>query len=333
MLAHEFAHSLYAKAHGIPVKSITLFIFGGVSNIQNEPQTPGVEFWMALVGPLASLAIGVVSWLVALAFAGAPVLFALFEYLAVANLLLGVFNLIPGFPLDGGRVLLAILWKITGSLRMATRWAVRVGQFIAFLFILWGLFQIFTGSWLNGIWIAFIGWFMLSAAQSASKQAQLEAIFRGVSVGQVMAPPPPPVPANMSLRELVGAYLLPHGQRLALVAQGGQFAGLITLADVRHVPQAEWDTTSVGQVMIPLGKLHVAQPQQRITDVLPLMAQSDVNQAPVMRNGQLVGLLSRDAIVRYLDIRQSLGLRQPPTDQETRGPHRPPTANNIPAAG
>ena len=209
----------------------------------------------------------------------------------------------------------------------------RVGQFIAFLLILWGLFQIFTGSWLNGIWIAFIGWFMLSAAQSASKQAQLEAIFRGVSVGQVMAPPPPPVPANMSLRELVSAYLLPHGQRLALVSQGGQFAGLITLADVRHVPQAEWDTTSVSQVMIPLGKLHVAQPQQRMTDVLPLMAQADVNQAPVMQNGQLVGLLSRDAIVRYLDIRQSLGLQQPKTGQEARGPRRPPTANNIPAAG
>lgn len=328
VLVHEFAHSLYAKSHGIPVKSITLFLFGGVSNIQGQPQSPGVEFWMALVGPLASLAIGVVSWLLALVLAGVPVLYALLAYLGIANILLGVFNLIPGFPLDGGRVLRAILWKINGNLRTATTWAVRVGEIVAFLFILYGIYQVFAGFWLNGLWIAFIGWFMLSAARAENKQVMLESIFRGVSVGQVMSPPPPPVPGNISLAQLVNSYLLPRGQRTAPVYAGDQFVGLITLADVRDVPQGDWERTSVSQGMVPLAKLHAVQPQQRVTEVLQLMAQADVNQLPVLQNGQLVGMLSRDAVVRYLDIRQGLGLQAPAESSQ-----RPPAgAANLPAA-
>src|SRR5579864_885829 len=309
VLLHELAHSFVARRRGLPVKSITLFIFGGVSNIEREPTSPGIEFQMAVVGPLTSLAIGVICFLLQLPLRGSnsPLEGILF-YLAVTNVLLGVFNLIPGFPLDGGRVLRSIIWKITGNMRQATRVATITGQVIAYLFILLGVWLFFTGSVFNGIWLGFIGWFLLSAAQSANSQVMLESELRGVTVGEVMNPTPTLVPANISLQQLVDEYFLPQGLRSALVMQADQLAGLITLSDIRHVPREQWGQVTVGHAMIPLERLHVVQPQQNLNDVLPLMAGRDVNQLPVVQNGAVVGVVSRDAIVHYLEVRRSLGL-------------------------
>lgn len=311
VLVHELAHSVVARARGLPVKNITLFVFGGVSNIEEEPQSPGVEFQMALVGPLVSLLIGGLAFLLLLPLraTNTPVA-AVLGYLGVANLLLGIFNLIPGFPLDGGRVLRSIVWKITGSLRTATRVATIVGQIIAYLFILWGIWQFFNGNVLGGIWIGFIGWFLLSSAQSANSQVMLQSMFRGVTVGDVMNRTPTTVPANISLQRLVDEYFLPGGLRSALVLQGDQLAGLITLSDIRHVPREQWSQTPVGHVMVPVERLHTGSPQQSLNDVLPLMAGQDVNQLPVVQNGQLVGVLNREAIVRFIEVRRSLGLDQ-----------------------
>src|SRR2546425_8154420 len=227
VLLHELASSLVARRRGLPVKSITLFIFGGVSNIEREPTSPGIEFQMAVVGPLTSLVIGVVCFLLQLPLQGSnsPLEGILF-YLAVTNILLGVFNLIPGFPLDGGRVLRSIIWKTTGNMRQATRVASLTGQFIAYLFILLGIWLFFAGSILDGIWLGFIGWFLLSAAQSANSQVMLESELRGVTVGEVMNPTPTLVPANISLQQLVDQYFLPQGLRAALVIQADQRAGL-----------------------------------------------------------------------------------------------------------
>jgi Zn-dependent protease/CBS domain-containing protein len=308
VLLHELAHSLVARRSGLPVKNITLFIFGGVSNIEQEPKSPGVEFWMALVGPLTSLLIGAVCYLLLLPLRGthSPLEGILF-YLAVTNILLGLFNLIPGFPLDGGRVLRAIVWKITGSLQTATRVASISGQVIAYLFILCGLWLIFGGDVLDGIWIGFIGWFLLSAAQSANAQGTLESTLRGVTVAEVMNPTPPTVPATISLQELVDEYFLPHGLRRALVVRGDRLAGMITLSDIRHVPREQWGSTPVERAMVPVERLHVVTPQQSLNDVLPLMAGRDVNQLPVVQNGVPVGIVSRDAVMRYLEVRRSLG--------------------------
>jgi len=309
VLLHELAHSLVARRRGLPVKSITLFIFGGVSNIEREPPSPGIEFQMAVVGPLTSLVIGVICFLLQLPLRGSnsPLEGILF-YLAVTNVLLGVFNLIPGFPLDGGRVLHSIIWKITDSMRQATRVATISGQIIAYLFILLGVWLFFIGYFFDGIWLGFIGWFLLSAAQSANSQVMLESELRGVTVGEVMNPTPTLVPANISLQQLVDQYFLPQGLRSALVMQADQLAGLITLSDIRHVPREQWEYIPVGQAMIPVERLHVVQPQQSLNDVLPLMAGRDVNQLPVVQNGAVVGVVSRDAIVKYLEVRRNLGL-------------------------
>jgi Zn-dependent protease/predicted transcriptional regulator len=309
VLLHELAHSLVARARGLSVKNITLFIFGGVSNIEQEPTSPGVEFQMAVVGPVVSLLIGLLAYLLQLPFGGSKSpLVAILAYLAVTNVLLGIFNLIPGFPLDGGRVLRSIIWKVTGSLQRATRVVTIVGQIIAYLFILWGIWQFFGGNILNGIWIGFIGWFLLSAAQSANSQVMLQSMFGGVTVSDVMNTNLVTVPANISLQRLVDEYFLPGGLRSALVMQADQLAGLITLSDIRHVPRDQWAQVPVGHAMIPLERLHVVSPQQSLNDVLPLMAGRDVNQLPVVQNGRLVGILSRDAIVRFLEVRRGLGL-------------------------
>ena len=309
VLVHELAHSLVARARGLPVRDISLFIFGGVSNIEREPKTPGTEFQMAIVGPVASLVIGGIAWVLALLVGGASrPLTATLLYLAFANVLLGIFNLIPGFPLDGGRVLRSIIWKATGSLRQATQWAARVGQVVAFLFILWGIWQIFNGNLLGGVWIGFIGWFLLTAAQSANTQVMLESLLRGVRVAEVMRPIGVSVPPTLSLRQLVDGYLLPQGLRSVPVAEGDQLRGLLTLGEVRDVPRDQWDTTTVDQVMIPLERLHTIGPEQSLNDVLPMMVRQDINQMPVTQNGRLVGIVSRDAIMRYLEVRRNLGM-------------------------
>ena len=312
VLLHELAHSVVARARGLSVKNITLFIFGGVSNIEQEPKSPGVEFQVAIVGPLVSILLGGLAFLLLLPLRGSntPVA-ATLGYLAITNVVLGIFNLVPGFPLDGGRVLRSIVWRISGSLRTATRAATLTGQVIAYLFILAGIWLFFGGNVFNGIWIGFIGWFLLSSAQSANSQVMLQSMFQGVKVAEVMIPDPVTVPANISLQKLVDDYFLPRGLRSALVVQGDQLAGLITLGDIRHTPREDWTQTPVGSIMIPLERLHAVSPQQNLNDVLPLMVGGDVNQLPVTQDGQVVGVVTREAIMRYLEVRRGLGLNDP----------------------
>lgn len=329
VLVHELAHSLVAKARGLPVKSITLFIFGGVSDLEREPQSPGVEFQMAFVGPLASLLIGGVALLAGIVIDGSSRLVAAtLDYLGIANLLLGAFNLIPGFPLDGGRVLRSIIWKATGSLRTATRWAAYVGQGFAYLLILFGIWLFFTGDIIGGLWAGFIGWFLLQAAQAENMQVMLESVFKGVTVAQLMSPAQITVLSNRTIQQLVDEYLLPHGIRSIPVMREDQLVGLVTLADVRRVPRERWQETFVSEVMIPVERLAVAHPAESLNEVLPRMAAPDVNQLPVVEGYRLVGMLSRDAIVRFVEVRRGLGLEQA---QRQQVPSEPRTPAGLPA--
>ncbi|GHO62217.1 peptidase M50 [Ktedonobacter sp. SOSP1-52] len=312
VLLHELAHSFVARARGLPVKNITLFIFGGVSNIEREPRSAGADFQVAIVGPLASLLIsGICYALWALLTRGAdnPIA-AILLYLGAANLLLGLFNLIPGYPLDGGRILRAIVWKFTGNINRATNIAAAIGQVVAISFIIWGIFLFFSGNSFGGIWIAFIGWFMLSASQAARAQSTFEDTFHNITVQDVMSHNIILIPANISLQRLIDEYILPQGLRSALITQGEQFAGLITLSDIRHIPREQWATTPVGFVMKPVSQLHVVAPGQNLRDVITLLNDRDINQLPVVENGRLLGILSRDAVLRALEVRRRLGIKQ-----------------------
>ncbi len=312
VLLHELAHSLVARAKGLPVNSITLFIFGGVSNLEQEPRTAGAEFQLSIVGPLVSIIIGIVSLLIAAVLPGIRALDALLSYLGVTNILLGIFNLIPGFPLDGGRVLRSIIWGATGNLRAATQASTIIGQIVAYLFILAGILEVFGGNIFGGIWIGFIGWFLLNAARTANMQSMLEGMFRGVTVGQAMQPAYATVEANRTLEQLVDGVLLPTGARTVPVTQMGRFAGIISLAEIRHYPRDQWNQVTVGQAMVPADQLRAVAPGQSLNDALPLMVGHERDILPVVDlDGQLLGILSRDGIVHLIEIRRGLNIPHP----------------------
>jgi len=311
VLLHELCHSVVAQARGLAVHSITLFIFGGVSNIARESDDPQDEFLISVVGPVSSLVLAGIFWA---AFQAIPndtsPLGALLWYLALVNFMLAVFNILPGFPLDGGRVLRAILWGVTGSMVRGTNIASIVGQIVAFCFVGYGFWLILNNEFLSGVWIGFIGWFLNSAAEATRRQVQIQEGFRGIKVSSVMAPDPPYVSPALSVRELVNEYILRRGLRALPVAQDGRIVGLVTLSDVKHLPESEWDRDSVGAIMTrpPLKTLG---PDESAARALELLVNQDVNQLVVVdTDGTLLGILSRGDVMRFLQMRGELGMRR-----------------------
>ena len=324
VLAHELAHSLVAKARGLPVRRITLFIFGGVSNIEREPPSPGTEFLIAIVGPLTSLLLGALfiflgganANLSSFNFQNSPAVLARLDplstmllWLGPINILLGIFNLIPGFPLDGGRVLRSILWGATDNLLRATRWASAVGQAVAWLFIIAGIAMAFgvsipflgTGL-ISGLWLAFIGWFLNNAAVQSYQQVYLEDVLEGVPVARLMRADMPTVAPDLTISNLVDDYIMGTDERSFPVLEGDRLAGLVCLEDVRKVPRAEWDATRVDQIMTPASQLAIVAPREDATSALQQLSSRDVNQMPVVQEGRLVGMLRRSDIIRWLQL-------------------------------
>lgn len=308
VLAHELSHSVVARAQGTPVSDITLFIFGGAAHLSGAPRRPREELLMAAAGPLTSLAVaglfGGLWW----ASAGTvDPLHALAGWLAWINLALAGFNLIPGFPLDGGRIFRAILWGVSGNFVTATRLAAGVGQVVAFGFIFWGVWQVFSGNWADGLWMAFIGWFLLSAAAGERQQATAAQFLSGHSVREAMMSDCPRIPPWLTLDEFVDQVVLPSGRRCFPVADGGQLAGLLTLHRLQRVPRDKWAATRVADVMIPLAELKTARPDEDLGVVFARLAAEDVNQLPVVDEGRLVGMVARDSIINFIQLHTSSG--------------------------
>jgi len=310
VLLHELAHSLVARARGLPVRSITLFIFGGVSNLEEEPQQPRVEFVMSIVGPLTSLVLAGVCWGVFQLMEGqeTPVV-ATLSYLALINALLAGFNLLPAFPLDGGRVLRSILWATTGSLTKATNIAAISGRVFSWLFIGYGVYQLlWVGNLFGGLWIAFIGWFLGNAADTSRREVGLREQLTGVRVQDVMDSSPVAVSPATLVWDLVRDTFRQYRRRAVPVSQGNQAVGIITFTDVRELPQDRWTETPVEQIMTRTPLYSVA-PEDDLSSAMKLIAQHDINQVLVLKNGQLVGLLSRADIIQYLQLSQELGVK------------------------
>jgi Zn-dependent protease/CBS domain-containing protein len=306
VLIHELGHSLVAQHLGMTVPRITLFIFGGVSEIAAEPPSAAAEFAMAIVGPLVSLALAALFWELEPVVAFSDPLLALTEYLALINLVLGIFNLIPGFPLDGGRVLRAIIWRFTGNYQRSTGIAAGVGRFCGFLLIFVGLWQILGGNFLNGLWIAFIGWFLESAAASLLQQEGLKSLIGQHRVADAMRRDFPRVPADLTVQDLVDKYVFPSGGRYFIVNGNGGAAGLVTLAAVKHTPRPLWPETTVSQVMVPLQRLTTIRPDALLWSALEKMGRDGVNQMPVIDGNGIVGVLSRDDVMHYLGVLQAI---------------------------
>jgi Zn-dependent protease len=309
VLLHELGHSVVALRYKIPVRSITLFIFGGVAQIAAEPPTATAEFWIALAGPVVSFALAGIFDILQPLVTGFSPLLALAKYLAYINGTLGLFNLIPGFPLDGGRVFRAIVWGITHSFRRATLIAGWVGRVVAFGFILVGVYFMFSGNIISGLWIAFIGWFLESAANSQVQQQEVHDLLEGHQVSQAMSRDFTFIPSNTSLQQLADDYILGSGRRFFIVEENSQVMGILTLQSVQQVPRSEWLTTNVRQIMVPAGQMHWVRPETLIWDALEKMDQDGVNQLPVMVNGQVVGLLTRENVISLLRTLQKFKVK------------------------
>ncbi|MGH9713852.1 MAG: site-2 protease family protein [Candidatus Acidiferrales bacterium] len=308
VLIHELGHSIAAKRFGISVPRITLFLFGGVSQIAAEPSSADVEFWIAVVGPIVSFALAAIFWELEPLLAWSQPLLALAKYLALLNLILGAFNLIPGFPLDGGRVFRAIVWQITGKYRRATIIAAVTGRFFGFLLIFLGVWQALAGNLIGGLWIVFIGWFLESAAGSQVQQEVLKSLLGEHKVLDAMKKDYPQIPDNITVQELVDKYILSGGVRYFVVNSGNGSSGMITLAAIREVPRTAWPTTTVSQVMIPLQKLDTTRPETVLWSALEKMGRDGVNQMPVIQGNAIVGILSREDILHYLRVLQSFAV-------------------------
>jgi Zn-dependent protease/CBS domain-containing protein len=316
IITHELAHSILAIRNNIPVKEITLFVFGGVSQITKEATRPRAELLIAIVGPLTSLALAGIFYGLHLLLAGTQQILAasLMQWLALINVILAVFNLIPGFPLDGGRIFRALVWHRTHDYHRATRIATNVGQGIAYAFMAVGIASIFAPllSWFNGLLLIFIGWFLRDAARASYQQVLLHDALTGITARQVTDYDCPLIPPHLNLMELAQQYILPTGRSCFLISWGVELEGMVTMQQVKKVPRSRWAITTVQDIMTPAGKLKVAYADQDILSVLQEMNGESANHIPVMEAGKVIGIINREDIARFLRTRADFGINSTP---------------------
>lgn len=313
LLAHEMAHSLVARSQGLPVRSITLFALGGVSDIGKEPADPRTEFWMAIVGPITSFVIGTLAFGLAFVLGWTPAqapaspLLVIVTWLGYINVGLALFNLVPGFPLDGGRVLRALAWWATGDGARATRIATRAGQVVAVGFMVLGIIRFFGGAGVHGLWMVFIGWFLLGAASATRSQSELTSSLGGQTVGDVMSRDCPTIDARTTVQSFVDDHVLRTGRRCFVVVDDGTIVGIITPIEVKDVERAAWKQATVSQAMRPLAALRAIAPEAPLADAIEVLERDDLNQLPVTSGGRLVGVLTRGHLMRFLQVRSEIG--------------------------
>jgi Zn-dependent protease/CBS domain-containing protein len=302
VLAHELAHSIVGIRAGIPVKSITLFFFGGVAHIGKEASDAITELKMAAAGPLCSITLAAlffgISWLTS-GFNEYVTTFTL--WLAYINGVLAIFNMIPGFPLDGGRVLRAITWRVTGNYMRATRIATMAGYGVSYLFILGGIFMVFflRGGWFNGLWFIFLGFFLNSAVRTTYHQTTLRDSLKGFSAQDVMTRDFPHVPRNITIRQLVQGQFLTSASQCFLVTDGEKVEGTLTLNQIKAVPRDYWDITTTGQAMTPVEKLKVVHSSDDALKILERMEEEILDQVSVVSEGRVIGMILRDNLIRF----------------------------------
>jgi Zn-dependent protease len=328
VLLHELAHSLVAITHGLKVKAIALFILGGVSQLEGEPPNPWVEFWMALAGPLASLVIGAICGVLCLATGGTSLVrlylgidvlssgvsaaAAVLFYLSLQNLALFLFNIIPGFPMDGGRALRAFIWGISRNYSLATRVASWLGRGVGYLFLALGVYLLFTGDW-TGAWLLLVGLFLLSAARAGLTQAAVREALQGYEVGQFVKPHPPVVPGQLSLELLVQEYFGRYDLSLYPVRMGDKIVGVVTRALVQQAIQKNWEQRRVSEVMAPLSAEHVIGPHAPAQEAFNQMAANSAGSLLVMEEDTLLGVVSQGEMLRMARVLPLMRHPRPPS--------------------
>lgn len=306
VMFHELSHGLVAKHYKIPVTSITLFVFGGLARIGHEPSSAKQEFNIAIAGPISSFFLSAVFYFVGHYSGNLEMVEATSRWLAQINFMLAAFNLAPGFPLDGGRVLRSIAWRITDDFSKAARIASRAGQVFAYVMIFAGIWVALQGNWFGGLWWVFIGWFLLSAAHESYAQVAIRNTLAGVRAADIMSQDVPTMPRDFSLENYVHEVLR-TGRRCHIVTGRGAPVGLVTFHAAQGIPRDEWPNTSIQAAMRPMDKIKWASPSEPVLSVLERMQAEDINQMPVLEDGRVVGMIARDSILRVLQARLQVG--------------------------
>jgi Zn-dependent protease len=311
VLLHELAHALVAVRRGLAVPRITLFLFGGVSHLAESPRSAREEFYIAAVGPATSLALAVIFLLVAFVANGRQVqVEAMFTWLGLINASLAIFNVLPGFPLDGGRVFRSIAWARSGSFRKATNLASNVGVVFGYGLMLVGLGLLLAGLVLNGIWLAFIGWFLAGAARGEAQGMQLEAVLAPLTAREIMHVDFASVTPGISVQQLVDEQMVGNGHRAVMVANDERVAGIVTVSDVRRVPREQWPNTPVQRIMTTREEIVTVPATQSALDVLMLIGERRLNQVPVLEEGRMVGLITRRELLDRVQVAGKLGIER-----------------------
>ncbi|MBI4503618.1 MAG: site-2 protease family protein [Gemmatimonadetes bacterium] len=310
LLAHEISHSIVARRRGIPVEGITLFIFGGMAHTRMEAEEPADEFIIAGVGPLSSLLIALlfgVLGAVGNRLGWSPAATIVTRYLAYINVALAVFNLLPGFPLDGGRLFRAAVWKYTGDLTKATRYATNGGKLLGYALMAVGFLQMFMLRNFGGLWFVFIGWFVRTAAEASFAQHRLLRSLEGIRARDVMSSPPETVSPDLSVQQFVDEHILRGRHRAYPVVEDDHPVGLITLEQVKAVPRGEWGSRTIRDAMAPLDGVAVAERQEKMTEILQKLARSTGGRVLVVSNGHVEGLITRSDLARWLERAELIG--------------------------
>ena len=307
ILLHELGHSVVARMYNLEVKRITLFIFGGVSEISKTPPKSSAEFWIAIAGPITSFLLAGIFYLLELVSAGNNYLVAPFRYLAFINFILAAFNLIPGFPLDGGSVLRSIVWAITKNFKKATTIAANAGRFFGFFFIMVGVFQIFQNNFAGGIWIAFIGWFLESAAVSQIQRQSLDELLFGHLVHEAMSHDYGIVYPDSTIQEIVDNHFIGADRRSLLVKNDNTIVGYLTPKQINSFSISDRQNMTVKEAMVPIQNIVKVNPDSQLLDALKTMNENDMAEIPVIEGGNYIGILSRDSIVKFMLELHKLG--------------------------
>ncbi len=306
LILHELSHSVVARLNKLPISGITLFVFGGVAHMEKEPQSPMVELKMAIAGPAMSLLLALFFWILsitAMRFALPHAAWLITDYLSFFNTAIAIFNLIPGFPLDGGRVLRAILWLLSKNLKKATRIASTLGEFFAALLIAAGFLALITANFVSGVWFIFIGFFLLEAAQMSYHQLLMRRTLSGVKIKDIMSKNVISIRDNPAVSNLIEDYLFRYRHNCFPVIEDDSLIGIITFHDAKETPKNEWSTTHAKDIMIPINSSLLISGDHYVEEALPQLAHNGLQRLLVIEDGKLVGIVTQKDIMKLFQFR------------------------------
>jgi Zn-dependent protease/CBS domain-containing protein len=309
IVLHETLHSVVARRFGLPMTGITLFLFGGVAEMGDEPPSPKAEFYMAIAGPILSIGLGgfFFGTSVLMKQSGLPPsLWGVPRYLGFINGLLAAFNLVPAFPLDGGRVLRSALWKMRNDLKTATRIASMIGRVFGFILIAFGVFSFIMGSLMSGLWWFIIGLFLNTAARTAYQQLKVRTVLEGQKVSRFMKTDPVTVPAHITVSEMVEEYMYRYHYKLFPVVEDGKLVGCVTTKQTKEIPREEWGSRTVEEIAEGCTNENSVSPDREAVKVLSAMRRNGISRLMVVDNGELLGVITLKDLLEFIAMKLEL---------------------------